>query len=473
MNHHKKDKYFKSRNLFKEMALIEKQNKELKYKLNYYFLENVKLKKENKKLKNENKDLIKKLDTEKRKIRSLDNENTPTSKMPAYMKPNIEKINKYVPIKTKRKNIRNKRTNIYDEMQVHETKVCKFCGSKNIIQNTVKKRITITIVYPKKKVILHKNKGYYCKNCKKSFVVNDKNSLPKAKFSLDVMILISFLYIALNMSYSNIIVLMKKTYNITVSKATISNMLAKFNLFLGPIYEKYKKKVLMEKVRYRDETSWRKNGLTFWMWVIATKKEILYHIDKKRDGKVVELFKSKKGVDVHDAWKPYNILENEHQLCWAHALRRFKKPKYYFKSKEENIDFYILKDEINILFSKAKIDKEEKEISKKLRLKYDEKLLEILEKKRVLGQNANWVVNYFMDNISKWFIFLEYEEVEPTNNFAERALRHPVIKRKISFQNRSTKSMNSFAKLSSVYQTTKQLKQNYFEILKNEVQKNM
>jgi len=304
-------------------------------------------------------------------------------------------------------------------------------------------------------------------------VVNDKNSLPKAKFSLDVMILISFLYIALNMSYSNIVLLMKKTYDITLSKATVSNMIAKFNVFLGPMYKKYKKKILKEKVRYRDETSWRKNGITFWMWVIATKKEILYYIHKKRSGMVVEKFKAEKGVDVHDAWEPYNKLENEHQLCWAHALRRFKKPKYYFKSKEENVDFYILKDETYKLFNDAKKDKEKKELSNELRLKYDEKLLNILEKKRMIGQNANWVVNYFMDNISKWFTFLEYEEVEPTNNFAERALRHPVIKRKISFQNRSTKSMNSFAKLSSVYQTTKQLKQNYFEILKNEVQKNM
>ena len=46
--------------------------------------------------------------------------------------------------------------------------------------------------------------------------------------------------------------------------------------------------------------------------------------------------------------------------------------------------------------------------------------------------------------------------VNPTNNDAEQKLRHPVIKRKISQQNRSTEHMHSYEIQVSLYMTSKQ-----------------
>jgi len=73
----------------------------------------------------------------------------------------------------------------------------------------------------------------------------------------------------------------------------------------------------------------------------------------------------------------------------------------------------------------------------------------------------------------EWFTFLKYEEVEPTNNLAERSLRPVVLKRKISQQSRSWESQRSYAMQASLYMTSKLRNQNYLEVLRNVVEEKL
>jgi len=50
--------------------------------------------------------------------------------------------------------------------------------------------------------------------------------------------------------------------------------------------------------------------------------------------------------------------------------------------------------------------------------------------------------------------FLDHPEIEPTNNRAERALRAPVIMRKITFGNRSTTGIRNHQVIMSILQTS-------------------
>lgn len=52
--------------------------------------------------------------------------------------------------------------------------------------------------------------------------------------------------------------------------------------------------------------------------------------------------------------------------------------------------------------------------------------------------------------------FIEHEGVEPTNNTAERALRHPVIARKLSFGSQSDRGLRFIARMMSVRATLRQ-----------------
>jgi transposase len=61
--------------------------------------------------------------------------------------------------------------------------------------------------------------------------------------------------------------------------------------------------------------------------------------------------------------------------------------------------------------------------------------------------------------------FLEVEGVEPTNNAAERALRHAVIWRKLSFGTQSASGSHFVERMLTVIETTRRQKINAFEWL--------
>jgi transposase len=52
--------------------------------------------------------------------------------------------------------------------------------------------------------------------------------------------------------------------------------------------------------------------------------------------------------------------------------------------------------------------------------------------------------------------FVEHEGVEPTNNTAERALRHPVIARKLSFGSQSERGLRFIERMISMRATLRQ-----------------
>ncbi|MCU0857240.1 MAG: transposase [Pontiellaceae bacterium] len=64
------------------------------------------------------------------------------------------------------------------------------------------------------------------------------------------------------------------------------------------------------------------------------------------------------------------------------------------------------------------------------------------------------------------FVFLEVNGMEPTNNHAEQALRHPVIFRKICFGNRSLEGAQHLAVNLSILGTAKRQNQDLVDLLK-------
>ena len=173
------------------------------------------------------------------------------------------------------------------------------------------------------------------------------------------------------------------------------------------------------------------------------------------------------GVDTVDGYAGYNKLECERQRCWAHLLRRAKKPIYQFGEEESFEDYNRFVKKLLLLYHSAKLDGKSKRLSARLRNKYDDKLWKLLESAPTEGKNITRVTNYIMRFNSEWFTFLQYEGVEPTNNRAERALRPMVIKRRISQQTRGIDNMDSYAMQMSMYMTTKLQGTDYIEILSN------
>lgn len=399
-------------------------------------------------------------------LRKFLNENTPSGSIPPYLKPGLRNTVEAAmkdEQKEKKPNLRNSRPKEHDAKRDITLKRCPCCGGTRITKKAKSySRTTLHIRFPLLKRILNKIWTYYCLDCKKEVTPTVPDALPNSKFDLNTAILISVLFTAFNMSERKISELFSMIFSLDISPASISNTLARLKEYLGPDYKKLEKEIAKARFVHRDDTSWRKNGETNWLSVASTANAVYYKIQKRLNSKNAKKLKLNKDcVQISDAHSVYNDTAKKMQKCWAHLSRLAKKPKHYFKDKKDKTDYEKRVSKIMALFSQAKKDKLALGCSKELKEKYDAALLKLLNEKnkRVncwLGKNALALKHYILKRQDQWFTFLEYEYVNPTNNDAEQKLRHIVLKRKISQQNRSTKHMHSYAMQASLYMTSKQ-----------------
>ncbi len=426
--------------------------------------------------KEEVKQLRKEIETLRKELRKYVNENTPSGSIPPYLKKLEDTVDKFAKddkedTEPPKDNVRNARPKHIDRKERHhlENPTCPDSNCKGHARRrgtSTRKRIVIHLQLPTAETVEHESDIYECNKCGKVFSAPVPNALPRTEFDILTAVFLSYMSIKAKMSVDDMKDMLH-LFGVNVSPGSITNSMKRLKEYLGPYYSDLEEKVKSADARYKDETSHRHNGKNFWAWVIATEKWVYYTIERRRSHKVAKDLGSTTGVDTVDGYAGYNKLECERQRCWAHLLRRAKKPIYQFGEEESFDDYNRFVKKLLLLYHGAKLDWKSKRLSARLRNKYDNKLWKLLESAPTEGKNITRVTNYIMRFNSEWFTFLQYERVEPTNNRAERALRPMVIKRRISQQTRSVDNMDSYAMQMSMYMTTKLQGTDYIESLSN------
>ena len=80
---------------------------------------------------------------------------------------------------------------------------------------------------------------------------------------------------------------------------------------------------------HADETGWRVNGQTWWLWCFANSEVCYYMIDRSRGSPALEKFfvEAFDGVLVTDFWAAYNAVARpaSGSRCLVHLLRELEK----------------------------------------------------------------------------------------------------------------------------------------------------
>src|SRR5258708_19491898 len=96
---------------------------------------------------------------------------------------------------------------------------------------------------------------------------------------------------------------------------------------LLPWYEQIGRDTRASATLHADETGWRVDGDTHWLWCFGNHQNCWYMIDQGRGTGALKRFSTEafRGVLIHDFWAPYSrvLLDGagEHQCCLAHLLR--------------------------------------------------------------------------------------------------------------------------------------------------------
>jgi hypothetical protein len=224
-------------------------------------------------------------------------------------------------------------------------------------------------------------------------------------------------------------------------------------------YEQIQAQALHSAVLHADETGWRVNGQTHWLWCFATGDLTYYLIDRSRGSPALLKFFSEvfAGTLVSDFWGAYNaVCCGQRQTCLVHLLRDLENVEHYHNPNNDWPVFAkklrrLLGDAIR-LWKRHGVSQAEY-ASKRERLSL--RLQELLE--------ADWqnrevcrLIKRLRRHQNDLFTFLDIPGVPFDNNHAERAIRPAVIIRKNSYANRSVRGADTQAVLMSIYRTLKQ-----------------
>lgn len=209
-----------------------------------------------------------------------------------------------------------------------------------------------------------------------------------------------------------------------------------------------------------DETGWKKAGKKRWLWVAVTTATTVFMIaDRSAASLKALLGESFTGIVTSDRFKAYLVLVVERrQACWAHLKRNWQA----FSERDGPVGEWGQQAMLQIdklfelwhQFKAGQLDRAS------LQVKMQPVQLEI---RRLLEEGQKLPLTkagtFCQNLLALWpalWRFLEVEGLEPTNNVAERILRHAVLWRKGCFGTQSDRGAQFVAHILTVIETCRQ-----------------
>jgi len=278
------------------------------------------------------------------------------------------------------------------------------------------------------------------------------------------------------LSKRKVVLLLKECFGVELSPGSVVNLQnAASEALVEPVEEAYAY-VEAQPARNIDETGWRqgdqdKKG---WLWVVVTPLVTVFEVALSRAGQVAKdlLGQDSDGVVGSDRYSAYTWLKHRKwQVCWAHLLRDFQ------KILERGGVSYTIGENLRIqgeylLMMWARV--------RDGTLSYEDFLAELPAIQEAVRQwltegaacdhskTAKTCRNILQLDAALW-TFAYYEYVEPTNNSAERALRHAVIWRRTSYGTQSDAGSRFVERILTTVETCRQQDVNPLDFVRQAV----
>ncbi len=208
-----------------------------------------------------------------------------------------------------------------------------------------------------------------------------------------------------------------------------------------------------------EETSWREAMHKAWLWVVVTPLVTVFHIAATRCGKVAGglLGSTYQQVVTSDRWKAYNGFRRR-QFCWSHLRRDFQAMiDRQNGGTPIGKELLALSDRMFAWWHRVRDGTLKRSSFQVYICGLRAEVREALIRGAACGcpKTAATCRNLIADEARLW-TFVWQEGIEPTNNAAERALRHAVLWRKGSGGTDSSRGSRFVERVLSVRETCRQ-----------------
>ena len=300
-----------------------------------------------------------------------------------------------------------------DKTVTHSLERCPECSGSVSRCNSSRCRIIEDIQADSKpSVTEHVIPRYWCAQCRKKVEPVVEDALPDSQIGHRAICLAGMMHYLQGTTLGQILDVYNYHLHFPVTEGGLMQAWHRAGEIFRPWYDCILEEIQGQAVLNADETGWRVQGKTFWLWCLASKDALYYLIDPRRGRDVLKkLFRACfNGVLVTDFWGAYNSV-----ICLAKQKCR--------KRLDEFID-------------QGWKQKHARRLQKRLR-RHREELL----------------------------TFLDHEEVPPDNNAGERGIRPAVLIRKNSYANGSEKGAQTQAIFMTILRTVKMRGHNPLQVL--------
>jgi DNA-binding protein H-NS len=249
---------------------------------------------------------------------------------------------------------------------------------------------------------------------------------------------------------------------VPISQGSLAKMQRYFQESLQPIYQQWLTYVQQPGVRCVDETTYCIDGIKYWLWVATSDQVCVLLLAPTRSSAELKqlLGEDFEGILSSDCFSAYNPQSAAaKQKCLTHLERdlealnhsRFEGNRLFAQAVSEILttartwyrDYHAGK------LSRQEIAQQRPVI--------EAQLLAVLHNppEKRWPADAQRLANRIQRHWIEWFTFLDYPEVKPDNNDAERALRPVVVHRKVTGGARSDWGAQLVAQMFSFLETVR------------------
>jgi len=348
-----------------------------------------------------------------------------------------------------------------DKTVEHRAKCCPHCGCRQLQRRQTKRKRIIEDIPEGCRVdsTEHEICRDFCPQCEKIVEPVITEALPNSSIGNGILVLSAWLHFAVGITISQILSVFNFHLQFKMSPGGLVQMWHRLSDILWTWYEEITQDIQNAGVLHGDETGWRVNGKTHWLWCFTSFTATIFTVEQSRAGPVVLEFIREyfSGVFVSDFWYAYNVLTCAKQKCLAHLLREIKHIEKY---KDGSGDWPRFGKKLKRLIHDAiRLRKRKNELNEQIylhRSKRMEKRLKLLFDHKWSNKEARRLIKRLRRHQDEMFTFLYNADVPYDNNFGERGIRGAVIMRKNSYNNRSDKGAATQSVLMSVFFTIKQ-----------------
>ncbi len=263
----------------------------------------------------------------------------------------------------------------------------------------------------------------------------------RSEYGIEIILTLAFLHYWIGVSIDNAREIMRFFTGLELPKSQADSLLSQLAADWDDQYDTIAELIALSMIVYIDETGWKVGKRSCYTWAFSTTKLVLFRCGVGRGKAEAEpvLGQFFLGVGVTDDYAAYKSLFSKHQLCWAHLIRKAIKLALMHPDNKKYATFL---DELCNIYHRAVRCQQDGRLyagraTKARELEEAIRLLctrqgETIDKNATLDCEATFIrlQKELVNNLDSLFVFVEYPEVESTNNRSERNVRREAEIRK-------------------------------------------